>query len=56
MVAGVRTMSVAEIVEQACAQQQLPAAAAAMPQLREVSGELIRVLEQADEYLARDST
>ena len=53
VVAGVRTMSVAESIEQAAANNDLTFAEESMTSLRKVADELIATLRDADKYLEK---
>tara|TARA_R110002049_G_scaffold4601_6_gene32931 strand:- start:149460 stop:152999 length:3540 start_codon:yes stop_codon:yes gene_type:complete len=53
VVAGVRTMNVAEIVEQAAANDDLALAGETMPKLREVAEELVAALKESDAHLGK---
>ena len=55
VVAAVRTMNVAEIVEQAAAQDNLHLAAETMPRLVSVTDELVAMLEESDRHLGNDA-
>ena len=54
VVAGVRTIHVAEIIEQASSKEDLQLASNTMSQLREVTDELIAALKDSDAHLGND--